>query len=492
MVSPTSTRPNVTLSGQSLLFVLSVVAIDSWGATRGEIWTQPKFVAVASIAIFNAIYLLWRYRLGPQLPSDRPSFQWKLQLGLWTAFLAIGLIATLHSPFPARSLWGQATMGDGLVYWVAIAVFTLSNAWLIALKPQAFRYQLYGLLAGGLLTALSIVPQLLDWRIDYTATTGQVSDFDPQMLESTIWQWQMPIGFYSNRGHAAFVLAAVGILALLALLQRWLQPRLCGIIYALLGVALLCTRNRSGALAFLAATLYLLWQFWGRDRLPRRWRLYLQFGLLAAAICGAIGLLGFAPLQERLQASIGDGSLERFSTGRLYLWSLCTKGFLARPLFGWGFNGFGISQLFTADWTGAHLRYLDEGIEIARVIRLDDFTFDYLGVDGVDRIGMLITNKAHNIFLDTLVSVGVLGTAVYALAIAGPCLLARRTRLHGIEAVVLAYFVYTLTWYETAQFSHLAWWALSAVVGFARDSDRYPGELTTTDSSDNAGGRERS
>ena len=37
-----------------------------------------------------------------------------------------------------------------------------------------------------------------------------------------------------------------------------------------------------------------------------------------------------------------------------------------------------------------------------------------------------------------------------------------RTTFQGIEAVGIAYLVYTFTWYESAQFSHLAWWALSA------------------------------
>ncbi|MEA5550835.1 hypothetical protein VB713_07580 [Anabaena cylindrica UHCC 0172] len=31
----------------------------------------------------------------------------------------------------------------------------------------------------------------------------------------------------------------------------------------------------------------------------------------------------------------------------------------------------------------------------------------------------------------------------------------------GIEAVVIVYLAFTLTWFECAQFTHLAWWALS-------------------------------
>ncbi len=31
----------------------------------------------------------------------------------------------------------------------------------------------------------------------------------------------------------------------------------------------------------------------------------------------------------------------------------------------------------------------------------------------------------------------------------------------GIEAVFIAYLTFTFTWFESAQFTHLAWWSLS-------------------------------
>ncbi|WP_334739960.1 hypothetical protein [Nostoc sp.] len=37
------------------------------------------------------------------------------------------MISTLTSPEPWRSLFGQEQMGDGLLYWLLIAIFTLSN-----------------------------------------------------------------------------------------------------------------------------------------------------------------------------------------------------------------------------------------------------------------------------------------------------------------------------------------------------------------------------
>lgn len=172
----------------------------------------------------------------------------------------MGLTATLLSPFPWRSLGGQSTLGDGWLYWGLLAAFVLSNALVLRLVPTLLRSQFYGLLLGGVIIALSIFPQVLDWRIDYTATSGLVSLSDPQMLESTIWQRQMPVGLYSNRGHAAFVLAAVGVLTLLGWCWGWVRPLAATVICILIGTGLFYTQVRGGGLALLVAAAYLLWR----------------------------------------------------------------------------------------------------------------------------------------------------------------------------------------------------------------------------------------
>jgi hypothetical protein len=72
----------------------------------------------------------------------------------------------------------------------------------------------------------------------------------------------------------------------------------------------------------------------------------------------------------------------------------------------------------------------------------------------------LPTYKAHNLILDTTCSLGILGILSY-LALFGFCL--RRTiksPYRGIEAIAIAYLAFTFTWFECAQFTHLAWWAL--------------------------------
>jgi hypothetical protein len=83
--------------------------------------------------------------------------------------------------------------------------------------------QLYGFLIGGLILALSMFPQLIDWRIDYTATTGQL--LRDNILVSTIFQDHQPIGLYSHRGHAAFVLAAIGVMTVACRQLQWVSLR---------------------------------------------------------------------------------------------------------------------------------------------------------------------------------------------------------------------------------------------------------------------------
>jgi len=145
-------------------------------------------------------------------------------------------------------------MGDGLLYWLLIAIFTLSNTLLLNLHPELLRNQVQGLLIGGFIVALSIFPQAIDWRIDYTATMGQL--LKENILVSTIFQGHQPIGLYSHRGHAAFVLATVGILSLVAQKWRWFSTRITLALLIPIFVALLLTQTRAGILAGIIALAY--------------------------------------------------------------------------------------------------------------------------------------------------------------------------------------------------------------------------------------------
>ncbi|MDY7014407.1 MAG: O-antigen polymerase, partial [Cyanobacteriota bacterium] len=204
----------------SLLYALSIVLINPWGNSRGAIWTQPKVFVVCLIVLLNFIVLL-----EAQIDRDRENLpipkSWYLCLLLWGLFLGIGLLSTLRSPAPMLSLLGQGEMGDGWLYWLLIASFSLTNLLLLRLHPELLYSQVRGLISGGFIQALSIFPQVWDWRIDYTVKMGQLAQ--DNMLASAILQNQQPIGLYSHRGHGALVLAATGTLILIAWRQGWLS-----------------------------------------------------------------------------------------------------------------------------------------------------------------------------------------------------------------------------------------------------------------------------
>ncbi|MEH1854610.1 MAG: O-antigen ligase family protein [Nostoc sp.] len=415
----------------TLLFSLSIILINPIGAMRGEIWTQPKVFAISLICILNFL-ILWEHRENLKLSQS-----WKISRLLWEIFLGIGLISTLASPFPWRSLFGQEQMGDGLLYWLLIAIFTLSNNLLLRLHPELARSQLQGLVIGGVILAISIFPQVINWRIDYTITSGQL--MQSNILASTIFQNQQPIGLYSHRGHASFVLAAVAVMTLVGWQWQWINTRLAATAAMLIIPALLLTQTRAGLLALLVGTIYLL----GRQ----------HYKLLVPATLVCLLIIGIATSTRQMN---NLPLIKQITSNRVDLWQMANYRISQRPLLGWGMDGFGTAY-----------SYVRPGKKITKVIRLGDFSFDYQDENGQIKTAQLPTTKAHNIILDTSLSVGLLGMASY-LALLGWCLWqVIKSPYRGIEAVFIAYLTFTFTWFECAQFTHLAWWSLS-ISGISR------------------------
>jgi O-antigen ligase len=409
----------------TLLFAFSLTLIDPWGTSRGAIWTTPKVLIVLLLCLLN-LSILWEDRKALTVPPN-----WFQIATLWGLFLGIGLESTLLSPFPLRSLLGQEQMGDGWLYWVLIAVFSLSNTLLLKLHPELIRPQLKGLIIGGVIVAISIFPQVIDWRLDYTATMGQL--IKPNILASTIFQGQQPIGLYSHRGHAAFVLAAVAVLLLVSWRWGWISTRKVTLLGSIILLALLLTQTRQAIIALLIATAFLLGKKYYKVLIP-----IALIGILIISLASTNRRINNLPL------------IKQITSDRIYLWELASRGISKRPLFGWGFDGFGTAY-----------PYILNPEKTPQIVRLGDFSFDYLDEKGQINTSALPTAKAHNFILDTTISVGIVGLFVY-LALFIICIWrVIKSPTRGIEAIGIAYFIFTLTWFECAQFSHIAWWALS-------------------------------
>ena len=410
----------------TVLFALSIILINPWGSSRGLIWTSPKVLIIWLIVGVN-IALLWEQRKALTIPR-----QWKISLILWTIFLSIGAISTLQSPFPLTSFFGQDQMGDGWLYWLLIAAFTLSNSLLLTIHPQLIISQLKGLLIGGMILSLSIFPQIIDWRIDYTATMGQIIRAD--VNASSIFQGQQPIGLHSHRGHAAIVLALIIITALVGWFSRFTATKLTVITLALTVPALLLTSTRSAILALMVASAYLL-----------RGKYYKI--LAGIALIGVIAI-GIMTVNRPLDWS--KPSIAQVMSSRSPMWTLSARGLKKRPLFGWGFDGFGIAY-----------PYIRNPQVTPIVVNLDEFTYDYINIKREISTREIPTYKAHNWILDTTLSVGIFGLLA-GIALWGYYVcLALNSPLRGIEAVAIAYLIFTLTWFDCAQYAHIAWWTMS-------------------------------
>ena len=358
----------------TILFTLSIILINPWGSSRGLIWASPKVLIIWLIVGVN-LALLSEQKKARTIPR-----QWKISLILWTIFLSIGAISTLQSPLPLTSFFGQDQMGDGWLYWLLIAAFTLSNSLLLILHPQLINSQFQGLLIGGTILSLSIFPQIIDWRIDYTATMGQIIRAD--VNASSIFQGQQPIGLYSHRGHAAIVLTLIAITAILGWFGRFTATKLTALTLILTVPALLLTSTRSAILALMVASAYLL-----------RGKYYKI--VAGIALIGVIAL-GIMTVTRPLDWS--QPSNAQIMSSRSPMWELSVRAIKKRPLFGWGFDGFGIAY-----------PYIRNPQVTPIVVNLGEFTYDYINIKGEISTREIPTYKAHNWILDTTVLVGILG-----------------------------------------------------------------------------------
>jgi len=417
----------------TLLYTLSIILINPWGITRGYIWTSPKVFIIWLIIGLN-IALIWEKKKDLIIIQN-----WFKSLTLWLMFLGIGAISTLQSPFPERSFWGQDQMGDGWLYWCAIAFFTVSNSLLLNLHPQLLRSQLKGLLIGGIILAFSIFPQFIDNSIDYTATTGQF--IRDGILASTIFTGQQPIGLYSHRGHAAIVLALIIIIAVIGRFGKLIGKKFLLITLALILPALLLTDTRTAIFALIVALVYLL----GRK--------YYQI-IITAILVGAIAI-SYMTITRPLDWS--QPSIAQVMSSRTGMGQLSVRGIKKRPLLGWGFDGYGIAY-----------PYIFNPKKVPIVVNLGQFSYDYINLKGQIRTREIPTYKAHNLILDIAVSVGILGLLSYVLLWAFYLHLAMKLPRNGMVAVAVAYLTFVLTWFECAQYAHIVWWGLS--LGGNRDS----------------------
>lgn len=186
-------------------------------------------------------------------------------------------------------------------------------------------------------------------------------------------------------------------------------------------------------LALLIATAYLL----GRK--------YYKLLIPVALVC--LVVIGITTSTRQIA---GLPAIKQITSDRIYLWQLSGLGIVQRPLLGWGFDGFGIAYpyIYNQKWT-------------PRIVQLNEFSFDYVNKEGQVGTKPIISSKAHNLILDAILSVGVAGMLCYGALLSFCLWRVMLSSSRGMEVVAYCYLLFTLTWFECAQFTYLAWWALS-------------------------------
>ncbi len=474
-----------------LLCTLSLVMINPWGRPRGEVWTDPKVYTLIALVLLTWSVLLVQLvrflvrRLGQgRLSRLSPPPAWGWAALLWGLYLGLGLLSVYYSPIRAdNALMPNNEMGDGWVYWAYVAAFVLGNALVLKRFPQLFKAQLYGFLVAGLLTGLAVVAQTIDWRLDFTQTMGKVvpnSQSVGGLLYSNIYGGQMPIGLTSHRGHAGFIVAAIAVLVLVCLARGWVAKRYGWPLYLLMLLSVYLTSTRGVQVAFVAGLIYLLIRFW-RTKIIRRMVLlaFVPLVIGGAGLYGAValGLPSVTRSLPTLTTLFTDP--DTFVSFRFEYAQVAIDGIRERPLLGWGYNGFALAFPYVNDFDKkwktklAHKKgKLEPGesivYEMDTLRGTDHYYFRYIGTDGLLHLGRVLSNKAHNLIFDLWVSLGLGGLVTYLLLLGIFVGVTARGEGWGLEAVAVVYLVYTLTWFESAQFSHLTWWALSAGLAFQR------------------------
>jgi hypothetical protein len=425
--------------GYSFLFMLTVVALNPLALHRGTIWTQPKIFLVAFITILH-LFVVWEQRKQIVLTQ-----YWCRQAIGWLTFLFFGVFSTLLSPFPTRSLLGHNITADGLLYWCLIAIFVLTNNLLLQWRPNLFQWQLRGILVGATLVALSILPQLFDWQIDYTFHSWKLWVGTDHILMSGVFQNHQPIGLYSHRGYAAFTLAISSVIALVALKNFWIPPYIASPLMGLYVLMLMLTEVRGAIVAMLVGWFWFWLRLLGKDRLI--WVLVL-LSLISLLVIGSATSTRRVSNLENYSFPSHVAMLKHFTSDRHGLWSKAWQGFKERPWIGWGFSGYTMADAFQS--------CPHETV----VTALDEYYFYCQAADGQSLKVDGGATKAHNLVLDWLVSLGILGAGTY-LILLGFLILSVAKFGIGLEAIAITYVVYTLTWFDCGQISHLGWWVLS-------------------------------
>lgn len=376
---------------------------------------NTKFLLVifaVDLMLLLAAYFM--YRSERITLSARP---WLLAALLLAA--AAHTVAAYFGVYLERSLWSDIIRSSGLVYLGHIAILALIlGAWARETDWSLVRRTI--VLSTGLFALLSIVGayglgaagRFFWFDLSSEALSLGNSTFAGTylLLALVIAAWELTRSWRSVRWRTALLVSS----ALIAF-----SPLLLGARDTIEALAVGTFVNNPevllGSARASSATMFALLFFAGAYALcerfltgSRRW--LAQTGIAAIFLIGMIVSLGllFTP-----GSVVQDAYIESSTGARIVVWEGGLEAFKERPYFGWGPENF----------NSAFERHFDNRL----------FQNEYIGEIWFDR--------AHNIFIDTLVTVGIVGALSIVLVICAFAYTVFRARRSGTigkhEAVIL-------------------------------------------------------
>ncbi|MCD6550419.1 O-antigen ligase family protein [bacterium] len=333
-------------------------------------FVAPKtlyFFGVAEVIIF--VYLI----LAVSFSKYRPKLN-ILLVGL-SLFLVSMIISTVFGVCPAESFWSKYERMTGLLMWfhlfglfVATSSVFKKEDWIKVFEVSIIIAAIVGSLA--ILTAKHIGPLAkagLETRGG--GTLGNSSFLASYLLFN----------------------AFLGIYLFFELFEQELRI-LFGIFSAIVIISLFLSTGRAAAISFVGGLvlLFLLWCIYHRDKKLKIAGISLLIIFSCALVLAIYSSLSYAYFGQKniIQREILDKVSLSISKDRALVWNIGIRALKERPLFGWGPENFNI----------AFTKYFDPRLFIREEYG-NDIWFD----------------RAHNIIVDTLVAMGMVGFLVYLL-----------------------------------------------------------------------------
>jgi len=375
-------------------------------------FVAPKtlyFFAVSELIIF--VYLI----LAVSFPKYRPSLN-LLSITL-TLFLVASILSTIFGVCPHESFWSKYERMTGLLMWFHLFGIFLAGSCVFKRDDWIKIFE------------VSVIISVIVGIIAIVSNKG----IGPLVKAGLDTRGGGTLGNSSFLASYLLFNAFLGLYLFLTLAQKELKI-FFGIIFTLVVASLMLSTGRAAAISFVGGVVlwFLLWCIYHQDK-----KLKIAGISLLIILSSALALAIYSSLLDAyfgqknvIQSEILDKLSLNISKDRALVWSIGIEAWKEKPYFGWGPENFNI----------AFTRYFDPRLFIREVYGRDVW-FD----------------RAHNIVVDTLVSVGIVGFLTYLLFFCSIFwILWKKYYHHEIDflsisifsVTLLAYFIQNLTVFD--------------------------------------------